>query len=717
MCGFLTKIDATSNTDSIAYEYNTQAGGKEVKTKNSYFAACTIWVKTTIYKQFANGAPRINPDGTYYPFDAFSYTFSYGYEGNKGCRNFKVCPVKFDSYICDFSKIQPHKTRQTSGQVEIQNQDVHIQLSVFAERYFCIYPKKSKIFCGWMPIIATGAYDARIITPQILLLITPQHLKDKDGFISANLDGTYYLWDAVNFVHRPQYVWKQERVNTISVVISKKYDLNLEDQFQCESKFCTHTLRQNGFEPWTDTYEYGTGYTLLNATQPAQIKKQTITYKIQMFNLGKLIHTAENKTSFLVVRYDPKFTNYPYLVLKDGNSFSWANRHAVALNYMGSLGGGQDDTPQLHQNRRSKINSYDYIGYAFDPIRKIILPHTQSWSKSEPISISDGCTNKTNSKSLLAGVNSAIFIKAGYGKIIFHYPILHTMLSKRYINATIQNTLQSENFAGYTTKNLTTYTYQYPDQKFNNPIKILTYNSKGQRTSLPLYVELIPDFTRGANYTHDYVCRKVTRDTGDAGFADIVVSDMYEKQNQKNGTGYLNLKSNLTSTWFAEFYRILGPDMMKLDINTGYGAPSPYQIEITAGQKSRTIHKILNFISPFTHVVNLDGDNRLNFTLNSGYLKINPDEKFGEIVKISVNGKNLHKDCTNGCTMSVLQEGNLYVEAWNLWGGRAFAHINNHTPSSKTAQINPEILGTIVFVLIFGFITYKLVQTKLQSYV
>ena len=300
-----------------------------------------------------------------------------------------------------------------------------------------------------------------------------------------------------------------------------------------------------------------------------------------------------------------------------------------------------------------------------------------------------------------------MFVKKGFGKIAFSYPISHTMLGKRYINATIDNTLQSANFAGFKLKDLVHYEYQYPDLKFSNPVKILTYGSDGSRTNLTVSVKMVPDVTKGAQYTHDYVCKKILHDTKHDGFAYIVVDDMHDRTNEQNGTGYVNLKSKLTSTWFPEFYSLLASDVLDLELNTGYGAPSPYEITITVGEKTRTIKRIVNFLSPFTHTVNIDTGNHLNATTELGIVKIHPDEKFGEIVRITINGINYTKDCTNGCSTIIPQSQDMTVESWNLWGGHASTLIEAIKTAPNKESYDWNLVMTAAFVAIAGWLTHK----------
>ncbi len=157
--------------------------------------------------------------------------------------------------------------------------------------------------------------------------------------------------------------------------------------------------------------------------------------------------------------------------------------------------------------------------------------------------------------------------------------------------------------------------------------------------------------------------------------ANIVVDDMYDRKNEGNGTGFINLRTQLTSTWFPPFYKIVAEDPLDLNINEGYEALSPYEITITVGEKTRTINRIVNFLSPFVHVVNLDSDNVLNVTENFGFVRIIPDPKFGDIVKISINGNELKEDCSDGCTTTIPTNQDLQIDAWNLWGGHASNHL------------------------------------------
>jgi hypothetical protein len=308
---------------------------------------------------------------------------------------------------------------------------------------------------------------------------------------------------------------------------------------------------------------------------------------------------------------------------------------------------------------------------------------------------------------------TAMFVKSGYGKILFDWPILGTMLQKRYTNATIDNTLQSSSFAGFGIKNLTKYQYVYPNVKFNNPVKILTYRSDGSIADYAISVKMVPDISRGAQYTQDYVCKKITHDDYKKGIANIVVGDMYDRKNEGNGTGILNLRTQITSTWFPPFYKILVDDPLDLHINEGFAALSPFEITITVGEKTRTMHDLVNFLSPFVHAVNLDSDNVLNVTESLGFVRIIPDSKFGDIVKITVNGNELKQDCTNGCTTSVYANQDLQIDAWNIWGGHASRRLEIFQEIQHD-EINWPLISVGMFAAAIGFAAWKFSEQILE---
>lgn len=731
------KVAADTSPD-VLYSLHSSGGGPELTTESRHWGYCKVWVKTTITKSYAAGHARNNPDGSFYPGDGFGYSFEYGWSGDPlKCRNLTVCPVEsnhirpMNQQECSIQNLKILDAKAStigrsaiiSGAAEISAAEAsghYIKLQVNAERWGCHYPKKLPRVCGWAQISAAGTFAPNVPRPNTAVMLSHEYVYDSDGYKSGNLDGTHYLWDAIAIVHNPVYAWKADRVGTLSIVVTKLHDLIMEKEFQCGMPTCQFTLEHSGFEPWFRQYEYGEGLTIYNATRQDDIKKQVFAYKIDLYNLGNLIHRSENKTALLVVGYEPVYRSYPYLVLSDGHWWSWSHRQAVAIEYKGSVGGGPDDAAGIHGDRRSKINHYDHDGYAFDPILQVNLNETLSWNQAGriPTHLDQVCLGGTMDYSAFEAKKgpTAMFVKAGFGKILFSYPILKAMLENRYVNATVQNTLYSVDFAGYEKKEITGYQYQYPDVKFSNPVKILTYDSDGSRTDLPVAVVMVPDLQRGAQYIQNYTCNKVLRDTASAGIADIVVSDMFGKENAGSGTGYLNMKTHMTSVWFPPFYSLLASDVLDMPIHQGYKALSPYEITVTVGEKKRTLHRIVNFLSPFVHVVNLDEDNPLKVNETSGFVTIRADEKFGDIALVRINGRTLKEDCTNGCTTVAYAGGDMSIEAWNEWGGKATAHIQK-SREAPTLGTNWDAALVAVAAMLAGILLWRLIGASLRRLV
>ncbi len=720
LVGLIIPFEKSDAYSDVLFNSYASAGGSGSSTPKSFIAPCKVWVQTTITKAYAAGSQRVNPDNTFYPGDGFGYSFTYGIMGSSGCRGpLPKCPI----VSIQITGTSSCGKSSALGNAEITadwNVSGHlIKLQVDAKRWECHLlkvKKGTKWVCGWRTISTVGQFVPSVIKPKIDVNLAQEYITDADGYKSGNLDHTYYVWDAVNIVHNPVYPWKNDRVGTLSVKVTKTYDLTLEKEYQCESKSCANTLIHKGFEPWFRVYEYGGGSTIYNSTQD-DIRKHLLTYKVELFNLGKFIHIDENKTQPLVVIYDPVYENYPYLILKDEYWWSWGNRQGVALEYKGSNGGGPDDPPSLYENRRSKINLHDASGFALNPIEIRKLNQTFSWSSASPIHIdpTKQCYDVAmDSISFEAkNQNTAMFVKSGYGKISFDWPIVGMMLQKRYVNATIDNVLQSASFAGFGIKNLTEYSYIYPNVKFNNPVKILTYHSDGSVTDYQISVKMVPDVSRGAEYTQDYVCKKITYDGYKKEIANIVVDDMYDRKNEGNGTGLLHLRTLLTSTWFPPFYKILVDDPLDLHINEGYAALSPFEITIAVGEKTRTVNGLVNFLSPFVHTVNLDSDNVLNVTESFGFVRITPNSKFGDIVKITVNGNELKQDCTNGCTTTIFANQNLQIEAWNIWGGRASNQLEKFQ-GIQHEEISWPIIYIGILVAAIGFVAWKFGEQILE---
>jgi hypothetical protein len=111
--------------------------------------------------------------------------------------------------------------------------------------------------------------------------------------------------------------------------------------------------------------------------------------------------------------------------------------------------------------------------------------------------------------------------------------------------------------------------------------------------------------------------------------------------------------------------------------------------------------------------VNLDSDNILNVTESFGFVRIIPDSKFGDIVKVTVNGNELNQDCTNGCTTTIFANQNLKIEAWNIWGGHASNQLEKFQEITHN-EINWTLICICMSIAAIGFVAWKFSEQILE---
>ena len=408
---------------------------------------------------------RQNPDGTYYPGDAFDFGILISW--TKNCWSIYPKPIQAEGLTLGTIQTGPvssdgqgnyHYYEYGHAEIGTTTDSAYLSQVVAAFGIVCGIDKCYKGYTA-----GSDSYSPPIIKPQVTVALKFENFTDRDGYKMRNGDGTYYTWDGINVVFDPHYKWKDQRFGTIDAHTDSQSDIQLIGKYECHQRNCPHTFSKPAIEPWSYNFGYEEGHTAYNSTTLDDIHRHVFSYHTTVYNLGRKIGEGNNSTTALVVQYRPVYTNYPYAVLKDGSSWwGFGKSPAVALHYFGSVGGGQDDgSATIHPDRRSKINSFAYASFAYRILVPIPLNESMTWSGSYPASFVDG-NFSYHDNSLQPGRKSAMFTKAGYGKIIFNHPILYTILKTRYDNSTITNTLQSANFAGFDTYNLTKYYFGYP---------------------------------------------------------------------------------------------------------------------------------------------------------------------------------------------------------------------------------------------------------------
>jgi hypothetical protein len=654
---------------------------------------------------------RQNPDGTYYPGDAFDFGILVSWTQN--CWSIYPKPIQASGLTIGNIQQGPvsyddqgngHYYEYGHAEIGTTTSSARLSQVVVAFGLVCGIDKCYKGYTS-----GGDSYSPPIIKPQVTIALKFENFTDHDGYKMRNGDGTYYVWDGINIVFDPHYKWKNERFGTIDTHTDSRSDIPLIGSYECHQRNCSYTFSKPAIEPWSYNFEYEEGHTAYNSTTLSDIHRHVFYYHTTVYNLGRKIGEGDNSITALVVQYEPVYKNYPYAVLKDSSWWGFGKRPAVALDYYGSVGGGQDDgSSVIHPDRRSKINSFVYTSFAYKILTPVPLNQSMTWSGSYPANFVDE-NFSYHDNALQSGKNSAMFVQAGYGKIIFNHPILYTILKTRYDNSTIINTLQSSNFAGFNTYNLTKYYFGYPHTRFSTDVIVIALHSDGSINHIPLHLTMIPDFTENATYEQDFIREKVVHDR-DRIFAGIVLDDMYGKQDVSAASGVINMQANLTSMVIPDVYKVFAQNPLDLPLSLVYEQPSPYNVTIAAGTKQLSfLERGFQFDTKWRYVVNMDQDNILNGTRYQGLVNIYPDNNFGPYSQILVDSKVQNVTCTRGCTLLLSdRNANATIEAFNVWGGKAsktFEPDNSiPVPTYHYDTIITAVLILIVAVIGYGFV-------------
>ena len=552
----------------LLYTVHRVAGSGDVNTENLIKERCFVHVKIDVYSAHHDSFHRNNPDKTFYLGDAFDYQTT---TWKDGCGNFwQPCPIQStpnntvpNGPNCIKGVTYGNQNDSGTGVIDPNYLAVAVSLSkkAIAEQYVC-HKGDSGWSCSWNTVSAsaTQSVPMRLSNLTVDMWTVGEEFTEDVGYTSRNLDKSYYVWDAINVVHNPFYLFKNDRVGTIFVEYEKIHDpLVLEDEFFCDAAFCVNTMEISGFEPWTGEFDYGGGNTVFNATSLDDIGEHEIKYIARLYNISPQIDEFTQSIDELVVEYEPIYDAYVYPVLSDDEKLAIHDRMGIALHYFGSesTDANPDDEIGVHEDRRSKINDYFYSTWGADQWEYELLDGTVAdtdysdsidliWGEAHdvgivtnelPIKKSEEITDQLISTEFPEIIpfeveqhETANFVKAGYGKIKFEYPGLYDVLVDpilkipRFENATIFDTLQSSYFAGHDVTHLTNTEYMYPESFFYNSLSAKAVDAEGnQEDSVQITLEIIPRLDiSGTQYIDGYIHDKILFDTQDDGFSQII---------------------------------------------------------------------------------------------------------------------------------------------------------------------------------------------------
>lgn len=595
--------------------------------------------------------------------------------------------------------------------------------------------------CETIIVKKTASLNPKVLEPNLSLVLTKELIKDEDEFLSGNDDGTYYLWDALNIVHHPQYLWQNDRVGTLSVKVTKNHDLEISEEFQCEEATCEHIITHNAISPYQKKYDFGQGTSIFNATTEKDLGIHDFEYKVELYNLGRLINSTESKTNALIVQYSPIFDSRSYTLLKDDQKTAFEKRAAFALRYHGSIGGNIDDIEGIHIQRRAIINDYNAPTFAINRTVSILLDETPIWAGSETSSVNATGEFTQRTKHFESSSEAAIFREAGYGKVFLFSNIRDIVWDNHYFNVTTYNTLISDQFGGKEKTHLTFDEYRYPENLFTAKVNVAAVDANNTIThDKEISLKITPNTDLGAAYVTDYINDKIFYDTGDQGFASLITNDTYPTTLEQTGKGNVTMKTRLTSTLFPDFGNIIEVDLPEnhteyemfkayyentekikwdIPIDIGLTAQSPYLFEVTYdGITQIKEWQFFDQSALDTIFINSDSENILDASRFRSILSISPSETYDQITEVWINGEIQDVSCVAGCSIPVDPYDKLEVVTKNYWGGtssRTIAEVEKPeavTPSNSVIEL--LIFGSVF--VIGGLIFYKKALPQIQGF-
>lgn len=715
---------------------------------------CKVHTELDIMPVLHGGHRRNNPDRTFYPGDALAYRTASSVEG---CSAIKSCPVEVpgDEGECSPIKVKCFYSRRggcrpsgfeglAGGGPRGESGEVVLPTDIYGPDESYRVAKRAhamaevtvvllgRVYTGYHAFVSESAFPVRVLDPGLSVTLSHSPLVDAEGHVAANLDGTYYVWDPVNVVHEVDYAWKTERIGTIGAAHSKAHGmLDLVQERECGEASCTLVAGGiRSYDPKPIAHGYAGGSSMYNSSCAVGATldpggqacseyhaRHEISYTATVRNMvtGTPIRTGEarehsvtEQTRPLVVRYDPRFGDpYAYVSLADAareeGDWAWSKRHVMAVRYLGSAGGGQDDAAAgPHEMRRALLNALDHTGTARYLAGEIEIGEALSWNATGGPSGRDAERCSPHDAGLVEGAlrlgrkpASAMFTQASYGRLYLGYPISSFMVANGADTATLRNTVLTSEFGGHELRELVSYNYTYPRARFAVPASVAIVGSAGPAEEGTVSARIVPTAaagpfgaTEGPSYLHDRICESVKLESGDAEIANMVVSDMYPREMlvDSGGLPRADYVLNRTGVSFTDVYALAAGSVAELGSNAIYEAPSSYTFSYGAThggrERTRNVTSAVLFTSPIVEIANMDTDNAIDYAVSCPLcahttLQARPRAAFGDVVSVEVNGKRVAAPCSgqHGCTVSAVKGADNEVTLTNAWGGRAGATV------------------------------------------
>ena len=463
---------------------------------------CRVWIRGEQLNvvRDGDGNPRNNPDGTLYPGDAFIYAFYYGFSGCVG--QYVAQPV--NAYRDILAQPSGHSSGTgyvstgatsscfgaTGGTDELGSFGRTgtcggISKTVYGFELHCRGSGKDRR-CTIFVRPATAVVVPTVKAPVVEVDLREHTLTDAHGYPAANRDMTNYVWDPIAIEHEAVFTHRDQREGTITFEYDRSFGpLKELGGFERDSRG-TGTLEHDPPDPAADGLEFrpyglgvasGGGMYAYAAQDDSAIGTNDLSYTVRVLNEGRQINSHRNTTEQLVVSYEPRYDYHPYPVLADVRQYAYDDRHAIAMLYHGSYGGGASDVPEIHPDRRSMLagfNQTTHVGSsAISGEARTLDPGLMAWDGTAHI-------NGTDDEPFMSLGEHAMFTTTGYGVLRLSQEASEHVVDRPGANrwtdlVWTENTVTAGEFAGSMNHTNYNYTYAYPPEPMAGTFTMKAY--------------------------------------------------------------------------------------------------------------------------------------------------------------------------------------------------------------------------------------------------
>ncbi len=683
---------------------------------------CTVSVGAYTSGLTYVGLPRNNPDGTYYPGDAFTILLTIG---SSNCSSVSTS-ISGDSGL---SIACPSCSRS------------RIDISPFAAPG--TYTVMTSVF-GTGPGgsgAASTSLSIRVADPMIVIRVLPANVIDRDGYLMRNADGTYYINDAVALKYDVDYRFKNERMGLIEPEVTRIHPYSHIADLDCFQESCTLVVPQTAAtSEYRAQYAYASGIAVANATADQGHGQKDFRFDVRLKNTG--VYTGMKKSythTVSIVEYRPVFESpYPYVILKDdAGADTYGRKLAVGVHYLGSAG----QNGAIEPLRRAKVNFYannvTALVLGTNNTMDIAKDANLRWLYTEQY----GGAKPATVYSTAQGKSVVVIERAGYVKFLSKMQGYSPNTEEPWIrvdNVTALQRFYSKDFGGRDSVELFGAAYTYPENSFTtNYLTVTAVDENGYTVDKQVKIDVNlnpkPSWTGTGTGTGeivsmcDYYERNALYFTDDRTIANMAKSDVYACSGTVGtiGVGAAYMVINATSLivpswWYNAVYPGFG-DVYSLPPHEVLSLPHFLSARVTVGSVTND-YSIPLFDSAGSHVVSVVANVGQSNTLvaeRDGYaVSIRPKDvgSFGSMTSLSVNGRPELCTNTSGLVCTVDLPGEADVMATNMWSGVARATVIAPSPEEMrptAGKVQAALTGPGVFMMVLMGVGGAVVAARL----